>query len=97
MWRVAQGRVFIFADAASKAAFELDLERNITLADRHWKDEVAGSFSTWQALSAVSIACRTTAAAPNWRARSPRHRPSPAEAGPARDLGIAPDPASAPA
>jgi YHS domain-containing protein len=50
VWRVAQGRVFVFADAASKAAFELDLERNIALADRYWQDEVAGSFSSWQAL-----------------------------------------------
>ena len=50
VWRVANGRVYLFADGASKAAFELDLEQNIVLADRYWKEEVAGSFSTWQAL-----------------------------------------------
>jgi YHS domain-containing protein len=64
VWRVAQGRVFIFADAASKAAFELDLERNITLADRYWKDEVAGSFSTWQALK------RRVDRVPHYRSRA---------------------------
>ena len=50
VWRQVDGRVFIFADAASKAAFELDLPGNIALADRYWKDEVAGSDSTWQRL-----------------------------------------------
>jgi YHS domain-containing protein len=64
VWLAVQGRVFIFADAASKAAFELDLERNIALADRYWKDEVAGSFSTWQALK------RRVDRVPHYRSRS---------------------------
>lgn len=50
VWRSVDGRVFLFADAESKAAFELDLAGNIALADKYWKTEVAGSNSGWQAL-----------------------------------------------
>ncbi len=44
-WRIDNGRLFIFGGAGSKAAFELDLPGNTTLADRYWRDEVAGSNS----------------------------------------------------
>lgn len=50
VWRHIDGRVFLFADAASKAAFELDVSGNIALADSYWKSEVAGSNSAWQSL-----------------------------------------------
>ena len=50
VWRHIDGRVFLFADAASKAAFELDLAGNVALADKYWKSEVAGSNSAWQGL-----------------------------------------------
>lgn len=50
VWRLVDGRLFLFADAASKAAFELDLKGNIALADMYWKNEVAGSNSAWQNL-----------------------------------------------
>lgn len=50
VWRLIDGRIFLFADAASKAAFELDLPGNIALADNYWKAEVAGSNSAWQGL-----------------------------------------------
>lgn len=50
VWRLIDGRVFLFADVESKAAFELDLAANIALADRYWTTEVAGSNSAWQAL-----------------------------------------------
>jgi YHS domain-containing protein len=50
VWRIVEGRVFLFADGASKAAFELDLAANIALADKYWNSEVAGSNSTWQSL-----------------------------------------------
>jgi YHS domain-containing protein len=48
VWRVIDGRLFIFADAASLAAFELDAAANTGLADRYWADEVAGSTTWWQ-------------------------------------------------
>ena len=47
-WRMIDGRLFINGGAASKAAFELDLKRNVELADRYWREEVAGSNSFWQ-------------------------------------------------
>jgi YHS domain-containing protein len=50
VWRNIDGRIFLFADAASKAAFELDLPGNIALADKYWKAEVSGSNSAWQGL-----------------------------------------------
>lgn len=51
VWRAVDGRVFIFADAASKAAFELDLAGNIALADKYWAAEVDGSNSAWQSIT----------------------------------------------
>lgn len=50
VWSLIDGRVFLFADADSKAAFALDTQANIALADRYWKDEVAGSNSLWQGI-----------------------------------------------
>ncbi len=47
-WRIDNGRLFIFGGAGSKAAFELDLKGNTELADRYWKNEVAGSNSFMQ-------------------------------------------------
>lgn len=50
VWLLRDGRVFLFADAASKAAFELDTTGNVALADHYWKAEVAGHDSVWQSL-----------------------------------------------
>lgn len=50
VWRNIDGRIFLFADVGSKAAFELDPAGNIALADKYWTSEVAGSNSYWQNL-----------------------------------------------
>jgi YHS domain-containing protein len=50
VWLVIDGRVLLFADEASKAAFELDPAGNMVLANRYWKDEVAGTYSLVQAM-----------------------------------------------
>ena len=47
-WRIDNGRLFIFGGAGSKAGFELDVKGNTELADRYWRDEVAGNHSFWQ-------------------------------------------------
>ena len=47
-WRMIDGRLFINGGPGSKAAFELDLKRNIERADRYWREEVAGSHSFYQ-------------------------------------------------
>ncbi len=49
-WQMIGGRLFVFADAASAAAFDLDRAANIALADRYWGEEVEGHFSEWQRL-----------------------------------------------
>lgn len=64
VWRLIDGRVFIFADAASKAAFELDLAAHIAQADGYWKSEVAGSNAAWQRLR------RSVDHVPNYRSRA---------------------------
>ena len=51
-WRMVNGRLFIFGGQGSKDAFELDIPGNTALADKYWKEEVAGSNSfiqrTWR-------------------------------------------------
>jgi YHS domain-containing protein len=47
-WKMIDGRLFINGGPGSKAAFELDLPRNIALADKYWREEVAGSNSFLQ-------------------------------------------------
>jgi len=47
-WRIDDGRLFIFGGAGSKAAFELDVKGNTALADKYWKEEVAGNNSFLQ-------------------------------------------------
>lgn len=47
-WRLIDGRLFIFGGALSLAAFELDVPGNLALAERYWREEVAGRNSFWQ-------------------------------------------------
>lgn len=47
-WRIENGRLFIFGGPGSKAGHELDMAGNTALADRYWRDEVAGSNSFLQ-------------------------------------------------
>ncbi len=47
-WRIDNGRLFIFGGAGSKSGFELDVKGNTVLADKYWREEVAGSNSFWQ-------------------------------------------------
>jgi YHS domain-containing protein len=47
-WRIIDGKLYIFGGQGSKDAFELDLPGNLALAERYWRDEVAGSNSFWQ-------------------------------------------------
>jgi YHS domain-containing protein len=63
VWSQIDGRIFLFADAASKAAFELDPKGNIAMADKYWKDEVSGTHSAWQNLR------RRVDRVPNYRSR----------------------------
>ena len=44
-WRMIDGKLYIFGGQDSQDAFELDIPRNLVLADKYWKEEVAGSNS----------------------------------------------------
>jgi YHS domain-containing protein len=47
-WRIDDGKLYIFGGAGSKAGYELDVKANRALADKYWKEEVAGSNSFFQ-------------------------------------------------
>ena len=47
-WRIDDGKLYIFGGADSKAVYELDIKKNRELADKYWKEEVAGSNSFFQ-------------------------------------------------
>lgn len=44
-FRVVDGKLYIFGGQVSQAAFELEMEKNIALADDYWTQEVKGSNS----------------------------------------------------
>jgi YHS domain-containing protein len=47
-WRIIEGRLYIFGGQGSKDAFELDVPGNLALAEKYWREEVAGHNSFWQ-------------------------------------------------
>ena len=47
-FRMEGGKLYIFGGQGSKDAFELDVPRNIVLADKYWTEEVAGNNSWFQ-------------------------------------------------
>ena len=47
-WKMINGKLYIFGGQASKDGFEVDEARHLQLADKYWKEEVAGNNSFWQ-------------------------------------------------
>lgn len=47
-WKIIDGKLYIFGGQASKDAFELDETGNLALAERYWREEVAGNHSFLQ-------------------------------------------------
>lgn len=47
-WRMLNGKLYIFGGAGSRDAWLLDEPGNLALAERYWRDEVAGNNSFWQ-------------------------------------------------
>jgi YHS domain-containing protein len=47
-WKIIDGKLYIFGGRASQGAFELDEAGNLALAERYWRDEVAGGNSFLQ-------------------------------------------------
>jgi YHS domain-containing protein len=56
-WRIVGGKLYIFGGAGSRDAFLLDVPANTALADKYWKEEVAGSNSfvqrSWRLVNRV--------------------------------------------
>jgi YHS domain-containing protein len=47
-WRMIDGKLYIFGGQGSKDGFEVDVPGNMKLAEKYWKDEVAGTNSFYQ-------------------------------------------------
>ncbi len=47
-WSMLNGKLYIFGGQGSKDGFEVDVPKNLALAEKYWKEEVAGSNSFWQ-------------------------------------------------
>jgi YHS domain-containing protein len=47
-WKIIDGKLYIFGGQSSQEAFELDTAANLKLAEKYWKEEVAGSNSFLQ-------------------------------------------------
>lgn len=55
-WRIIDGKLYIFGGEGSQDAFMLDSQRNIALADRYWKIEIAGSNAFLQRAKRFTVA-----------------------------------------
>jgi YHS domain-containing protein len=47
-WKMIDGKLYIFGGQGSKDAFELDEKANLALAEKYWREEVAGHNSFLQ-------------------------------------------------
>jgi YHS domain-containing protein len=47
-WIMRDGKLYIFGGSGSRDAFLIDEKNNLSLADKYWKEEVAGNNSMWQ-------------------------------------------------
>ncbi len=47
-WKMIGGKLYIFGGQSSKDAFELDEAANLVLAEKYWREEIAGSNSFLQ-------------------------------------------------
>jgi YHS domain-containing protein len=54
-WMMIGGKLYIFGGTGSREGFLLDVPGNIALADKYWKEEVAGSNSFWQRAKRLTL------------------------------------------
>jgi len=47
-WKIIDGRLYLFLDAAARRHFVMNEEANVRLAQRYWNDEVEGGFALVQ-------------------------------------------------
>ncbi len=54
-WMMLDGKLYIFGGIGSREGFLLDVPGNTALADKYWKEEVAGSNSFWQRVKRLTL------------------------------------------
>jgi YHS domain-containing protein len=54
-WMMLNGKLYMFGGQGSRDGFLLDVPGNTALADKYWKDEVAGSNSFWQRAKRLTL------------------------------------------
>ena len=54
-WKIIDGRLYLFGDAAARRYFTMDEETNVRLAQRYWRDEVEGSVALVQRARRLSL------------------------------------------
>jgi YHS domain-containing protein len=54
-WMMLNGKLYMFGGQGSRDGFLLDVPGNLALADKYWKDEVAGSNSFWQRAKRLTL------------------------------------------
>ncbi|MGB7181153.1 MAG: YHS domain-containing (seleno)protein [Burkholderiaceae bacterium] len=54
-WKIVDNKLYIFGGRQSFDAFFLDQEKNMALADKYWKEEVAGSNAFFQRLKRLTF------------------------------------------
>lgn len=55
-WKMIDGKLYIFGGAGSRDAFLLDVPKNRALADKYWREEVAGSNAFVQRAKRTTVA-----------------------------------------
>jgi YHS domain-containing protein len=54
-WMMLNGKLYMFGGLGSREGFLLDVPGNLALADKYWKEEVAGSNSFWQRAKRLTL------------------------------------------
>ncbi len=54
-WMMLGGKLYMFGGLGSREGFLLDVPGNTALADKYWKEEVAGSNSFWQRTKRLTL------------------------------------------
>jgi YHS domain-containing protein len=54
-WMMLNGKLYMFGGQGSRDGFLLDVPGNTALADKYWKEEVAGNNSFWQRAKRLTL------------------------------------------
>lgn len=56
VFEMINGKLYIFGGQGSRAAFMLDPQKNLALADKYWKEEVSGNNALWHRTKRTTFA-----------------------------------------